>query len=450
MIRNILLVARREYLADVRTRSFIVGVLLTPILIAVFIGLQHLMERAARKSGKPFVIVDLSTPAPPPAAPGFEHAPATPGSEGEPGVTRSLADPAPGSDLGRRLQENWQGGGRWRLEEVLRPGEAEMPALLETLSQRAKDGEIEGFAVLRGDLVASDGKMQWYTRNVANDDLKKQLANALRELVRLDRSRWHGVSEEALAAIQAPVVDPRDVDVSGRSEGDARSREAAVIIPMIFVYALLFGISAQSQTLLTSTIEEKSNRLVEVLLSSISPWELMAGKILGIVAATLTFMAIWTVGGAYLVQRQGWEHLVRGEIFAWFLVYLVVTIGFYSTFIVAIGSAVTELKEAQNLMMPVWICIMIPMVLMFFVGQHPDLWWVRALTYVPFFTPFLMVNRLASAVPPGPVEIAASLVLMALASWGATYMASRIFRVGILLYGKPATPRELWRWMRAG
>ncbi len=439
MSRNILLVARREYLSHVRTRSFILGVLLTPVLIAFAVGLNHVMEKAARKAGKPFAIVDLSTPAPPPALPGLER-PEAGHFEGTP----------PGSDLGRRLEKSWEGAARWRLEAVLRPGAAEAPALLDLLSRRTRDGELEGFAVLRGDLVAGDGKMQWYTRNVANVDLKKALANDLRELVRLDRTVWHGVSESTLAAIQAPVLDERDVDVSGRSTGDATSREAASFIPMIFVYALLIGISAQAQSLLTSTIEEKSNRLVEVLLSSISPWELMAGKIVGLVAATLTLMALWTVAGAYMVHRQGWEHLVRNEMFAWFLVYLVVTISFYSTFIAAIGSAVTELKEAQNLMLPVWICLMIPLFLMFFVGQHPDLWWVRVLTYVPFFTPFLMMNRLASAVPPGPVEIAASLVLMVFSCWGATYLAARVFRVGILLYGKPANPRELWRWMRAG
>jgi ABC-type Na+ efflux pump permease subunit len=292
--------------------------------------------------------------------------------------------------------------------------------------------------------------MQWYTRNVANEDLKKALTEALREVLRPDRYVWFGVAPEMLVAIQAPVVDERDIDLSGRTSGEERSREAATFIPMIFVYALIIGISAQSQTLLTSTIEEKSNRLVEVLLSSVSPWDLMAGKILGLVAATLTLMGIWTAGGAFFVHRQGWEALVRDEVFAWFLVYLVAAIVFYSTFIAAIGSAVTEIKEANNLMVPVWVVIMIPAFLMFFVGRHPDLLWVRLLSYVPFFTPFLMVNRIASVVPPGPVELAASLVLMAASCWGATWLAARVFRVGILLYGKAATPRELWRWLRAG
>jgi ABC-2 type transport system permease protein len=92
--------------------------------------------------------------------------------------------------------------------------------------------------------------------------------------------------------------------------------------------------------------------------------------------------------------------------------------------------------------------LMIPLFLMFFVGTHPDSKWVIVLTYVPFFTPFLMINRLSSVVPPGTVEVVLSLLLMAVASAASMMLAGRIFRVGILLYGKPATPRELWRWMR--
>ncbi len=429
MIRNIGLVARREYLADVRTRSFLLGILMTPALILVGTLVADWIEKAQRKAGKPFAIVDLSTP------------PQT--------NQRQFDSPWPGSELGSRLAASWQFGARWRIDAARRPrGGAEADAVIESLSARTRAGELEGFAVLRGDLVGGVGRMQWYTRNIANEDLKKQLASDLRTLVAGDRYRWHDVSGETLAAIQAPVLDELDVDVSGRSAGTEGARDAATFIPMIFVYALAIAFSAHAQTLLTSTIEEKSNRLVEVLLSSISPFELMAGKILGLVGATFTLMAIWSAGGAYIVHHQGWQHMVRGPMFVWFLVWMVITIAFYSTFIAAVGSAVTELKEAQNLMVPIWLFIMVPILLMFFVGQHPDAWWVQVLTFIPFFTPFLMVNRLASLVPPGPIEIGLSLVLMVLACWGATYMASRVFRIGILMYGKPATPRELWRWLR--
>ena len=430
MIRNIWLVARREYIADVRTRSFLLGVLMTPALILAATTISDWIERAQRKAGKPFAIVDLSTP------------PVT--------EERQFEPPWPGSELGSRLAAGWQFGTRWAIAGVQRPRDGQAAdALIDSLSARTRAGELEGFAVLRGDLVAGGGRMQWYTRNIANEDLKKQLASDLRTLVAGDRYRWHDVSGETLAAIQAPVLDELDVDVSGRSAGTEGARDAATFIPMIFVYALVIAFSAQAQTLLTSTIEEKSNRLVEVLLSSISPFELMAGKIMGLVGATFTLMAIWSAGGAYMVHHQGWQHVVPTPMFVWFLVWMVITIAFYSTFIAAVGSAVTELKEAQNLMVPIWLFIMVPILLMFFVGRNPDAWWVQVLTFVPFFTPFLMVNRLASLVPPSPIEIGLALVLMVLSCWGAAYLASRVFRIGILMYGKPATPRELWRWLRA-
>ncbi len=431
-MRNIALVAQREYIAHVRTKGFVIGIVFTPLLIVGFWGISKLVDRLSEREGKPFVVVDASTPAPDPQG-RFGSAP-------------------PGHDLGRRLAVRWLPAERWALERVVRVGEdgRDEATLVDELSASARAGELAGFAVLRGDLVAGDGRMQWYTRNVANEDLKNRVESVLRDLVSQDRFEWYGVSEEQLAAIRAPVIDPTDVDVSGRTSGDSGAREAGQLIPMIFVYALMVAISSQMQTLLTSTIDEKTNRIAEVLLSSISPFEMMTGKILGVLGANFTLMAVWCVGAAYLVFWRGWQHLIPVDVFAWFLAYMVLAILFYSTVIAAVGSAVTEMQEAQSLMLPVWIALMLPLFLMYFVSTNPDALWVRVITYFPLVTPFLMVNRLASVVPPGPIEIAASILLIVVSTAGAMWLAARIFRIAILLYGKPATPRELWRWMRTG
>lgn len=432
MIHTIWLVAKREYLAHVRTKGFVIGILFTPTLIAGYWGISKLVDRLSSREGKPFVVVDSS---------------------------RAVSDPAgrfgtelPGRDLGTRLQARWSRGERWPLEKVVRldPAAEQESGIVEALSARARDGEIEGFAVLRGNLVSDDGRMQWYTRNIANDELKQRVAATLREIVRQDRFRWYGVTQTQLSAIRAPVLEQLDVDVSGRSRGDRGAREASQFIPMIFVYALLIAISSQAQTLLTSTIDEKSNRIAEVLLSSISPFEMMAGKILGVLGSIFTLMSAWTAAAAYLVTSRGWQHLVPGEVFAWFLGYMVLAILLYSTLIAAIGSAVTELEEARSLMLPLWVVLMIPLFLMYFVSKNPDALWVRVVTYLPLVTPFLMVNRLASAVPPGAFEIAISILLILATIVGALWLAGRIFRTAILLYGKAATPRELWRWLRTG
>ena len=430
--RNVLRVAKREYIEHVRTKSFVVGIVMTPLLIFVWIQFSEFMDKVNR-GGKPFVIVDASTPP-------------------VPGPERAFLGESPGTNLGERLAAKWSDDTAWKLEQVVRVTDSgKLAAWVDTLSARALEGELEGFAVLQGDLIAGDGRMQWYTRNVANERLKRRLAELLTTEVQADRYAWYEVPPEKVEAIRATVMSPEDIDVSGRSgAADRGRRRARVFIPMIFVYAMMIGISMQAQTLLSSTIEEKSNRLVEVLLSSISSFEMMTGKIVGLIGVTFTLMATWSAAGAYLVIHNQWQSVVPGDIFVWFLVYLVLAIVFYSTFIIAIGSAVTELKEAQNLMTPVWIVLMVPFFLMFFVGEHPDATWARVLSFVPFFTPFLMVNRVASAVPPGPIELGLSIVMMTIASVFAIWFAARVFRTAILLYGKAATPRELLRWMRAG
>lgn len=450
MIHTIWLVAKREYLAHVRTKGFIVGVLFTPLLITAYWGISKLIDRLSSREGKPFVLVD--------------HSLAVRDPEGR------FDDALPGDDLGQRFEQGWDPSVRWPLEQVVRVVEGANVAqgadagesadatedadsaesVIETLSTRTRLGELSGFAVLRGNLVTDGGRMQWYTRNIADDDLKNRVAATLRNIVRQDRFRWYGVSETQLAAIRAPIVEPVDVDVSGRTSGDSSAREASQFIPMIFVYALLIAISSQSQTLLTSTIEEKSNRVAEVLLSSISPFQMMSGKILGVMGSIFTLMTVWTAGGAYLVMMKNWQHLVPGEVFVWFLTYVVLAILLYSCLIAAVGSAVTEIEEAQSLMLPIWVFLMLPLFLMFFVSKNPDALWVRVVTYFPLVTPFLMVNRLASAVPPGPIEIAASIVLILASIVGALWLAGRVFRTAILLYGKAATPRELFRWLRTG
>jgi ABC-2 type transport system permease protein len=432
VIHTIWLVAKREYLAHVRTKGFVVGILFTPTLIAGYWGISKIVERLSSRESKPFAVVDLSM--------------ATADPDGR------FGDALPGRDLGARFEARWSPDERWPLEKVVRldPSTESADSIVEALSARARDGELEGFAVLRGNLVSDDGRMQWYTRNIANDELKERVASTLREIIRQDRFQWYGVTEAQLTAIRAPVLEPRDVDVSGRSRGDRGAREASQFIPMIFVYALLIAISSQAQTLLTSTIDEKSNRIAEVLLSSISPFEMMAGKIIGVLGSIFTLMSVWTAGAAYLVTTRGWQHLVPGEVFAWFLGYMLLAILLYSTLIAAIGSAVTELEEAQSLMLPIWVVLMIPLFLMYFVSKDPDALWVRVVTYIPLVTPFLMVNRLASAVPPGAIEIATSMLLILVSIVGALWLAGRIFRTAILLYGKAATPRELWRWLRTG
>jgi ABC-type Na+ efflux pump permease subunit len=211
---------------------------------------------------------------------------------------------------------------------------------------------------------------------------------------------------------------------------------------------MFIGIMGQAQTMLTSTVEEKSNRVMEVLLSSVTPFQLMAGKMIGLGLVSLTLFAVWMVGGAFMIVRHNLQSLIELSTLGYFLAFFVPGFLIYAAIMAALGSVCNDLKEAQNMMTPVMIIMVVPLMIMFWVGRNPDHILGVVLSFIPLFTPFLMINRISSALPPGPVEIAASIVVL-LASIGVTvWLAARVFRVGVLLYGKPPTFKEVFRWMR--
>jgi ABC-type Na+ efflux pump permease subunit len=200
--------------------------------------------------------------------------------------------------------------------------------------------------------------------------------------------------------------------------------------------------------MLTSTVEEKSNRVIEVLLSSVSPFQLMAGKMIGLGAVSFTLFSVWMAGGFVLIRRNGWEELVDPTTLLYFLAFFVPGFLLYAAIMAALGSLCNDLKEAQNLMTPVMMILVLPLIIMFWVGQNPDHLIARVLSFLPTFTPFLMINRLASAQPPGTLEVIASLLVLIAGILFTVWLAARVFRVGVLLYGKQPSPREVVRWLR--
>ena len=327
------------------------------------------------------------------------------------------------------------------------PGSSE--ADIAHLSAQVLADEIDGFLIMDSDVI--DGApVSWYSDNIAREEPRESVLEAVTQAVRMVRFERTGLEPQVVQAVYAPVQS-RDFGVGEDAEAtevDSDTREAKGFIPMIFVYLMFIGIMGQAQTMLTSTVEEKSNRVMEVLLSSLSPFQLMSGKMIGLGMVSFTLFAVWAAGGAFMIVRNGWEHLVDVATLGYFLIYFVPGFLLYSSVMAALGSLCNELKEAQNMMTPVMIILIVPLMTMFWVGQNPDHTIARVLSFIPTFTPFLMINRLASAQPPGTVEVLLSVLVLLVAIVITVWLAARVFRVGVLLYGKPPTFREVLRWMR--
>ena len=229
--------------------------------------------------------------------------------------------------------------------------------------------------------------------------------------------------------------------------------------PVAFVYLLWIAIFTAANMLLTNTIEEKSNRIIEVLLSSVSPYQLMAGKIWGIGAVGITVVGSWALFAVvgvqmlpFLIEEVGEFRLLdivgSPAYLASFVGYFLAGYLLYAAVLVAIGSVCNSLKEAQNLMQPVILLLIVPLIAMVPVVNDPNGTIARVLTYIPLFTPFLMMNRAGG--PPPTWEYVVTTIILVVTIAFVFVAAGRIFRVGVLMTGKPPKVTEIARWMFAG
>jgi ABC-2 type transport system permease protein len=254
------------------------------------------------------------------------------------------------------------------------------------------------------------------------------------------------------------LFEARKVSGAGEEEAVEAQDRLRQWAPVVFVYLLWISVFTVAQMLLTNTVEEKSNRIIEVLLSSISPVELMAGKIAGIALTGLTivgsWMAVFFLGTKYipkLLDASGMPDLsaLAGDpvYIGSFLVYFLLGYLLFAAFLVGIGAVCTTLKEAQNLMGPVTLLLIVPLMSMIPIGRDPNGMLAKVMSFIPPFTPFVMMNRAAG--PPTPLEYVLTATLLVLSIGAALWAAAKVFRIGILLTGKPPKLKEILRWIRA-
>jgi len=319
-----------------------------------------------------------------------------------------------------------------------------------------KEGKKEGDKV--GDKeVERDYK--YVSNNLTDTTLRSWFSNIASDIVRSKRIETAQIDEAVAMKIQEPLIFyPRRVSEAG-VEAEVEVKDTArQWAPAVFVYILWISVITIAQMLLTNTIEEKSNKIMEVLLSSVSPIQLMAGKIIGIAGTGLTMVCSWIIflliGIKFLplIMKQAPPFdlgvIVRDPIYLMsFVAYFIMGYLLLSAIIVGIGSVCNSLKEAQNLMAPITIILLVPLLAMIPIGEDPNGSIAKILSYIPPFTPFVMMNRAAG--PPTVLEYVVTTLLLLVSIVIALWAAAKVFRVGILMTGKPPKIREIFRWIRA-
>ena len=197
-------------------------------------------------------------------------------------------------------------------------------------------------------------------------------------------------------------------------------------VPFVFVGLLVFGVMIGAQTLLTSTVEEKSSRVVEVLLSAVSPLELMAGKILGQMAVSLLVLALYVGIGVLMLSSFAMLGLLDPWLIVYLVIFFLITYFMFASVFGAIGAAVNEMREAQALVTPVMLMLMVPWLLAAPVARDPNSTFAMALSFIPPVNTLAMMIRMSSTTPPPMWEVWLSIAVGLAAACAATWVAAKI------------------------
>jgi len=449
-MRKVWVVARREYRAAVRTKAFVVSIVLMPALMFGSIGVQALFKKLEDTGEKTFAVVDRT---------GGELAAALAAAADQ--YNRHLAtDP----ESGRQVAS------RYRIE-VVRASDPESEAVAAQryeLSQRVARGELEGIVEIgpkvfevRGnpfqqkDKVDDASAVRFQAKKPTQRQFTAWAEQALNAEIRSRRFRDRGMDPAAVAAAEEPVPLKYHAltkrTPAGTYEDAAEGAQLAnFFLPAVLIGLMFMVVMVGATPAMHGVVEEKGQRIAEVLLGSVSPFELMAGKLLGLVGVSLTMAAVYLAGGYVVAHRYGVADLLSPALMAWFVVFLVLALLIYGSLFIAVGAAAGDVKDTQTLLMPVMVVACLPLFALGPVLQDPNGPIAVACSWFPFATPFLLVAR--QSVPPGvpAAQMAGGIVLVLVTTLGCVWAAGRIFRVGLLMQGKGAKFGDLLRWVVRG
>jgi ABC-2 type transport system permease protein len=326
---------------------------------------------------------------------------------------------------------------------------------LVALSDRVRKEEIYAFVDIPATALdpASRDAVRYHSNHPGYRPLPAWISSTInREIV---NRRFHDAAvDRALVARLTRRVDMSELGLIERDTSGAIKAAAPVdkvrtfAIPVGMMMILLFSVMSGAPQLLNSVIEEKMSRISEVLIGSVTPFELMMGKLTGCVAVSVLLALVYVFGGLGVARYFGYGDVVRATDIAWLFLFLVMASFMFGSVFITIGAACSDLKDAQGMMPPAMLLLMLPWLTWFAVLNAPDSGISMGLSFFPTATPFLMLLRIM--LPPGPPvwQIALSVTITVVATMAMVYAAGKIFRTGLLMQGKAATFGEMWRWVR--
>jgi ABC-2 type transport system permease protein len=303
--------------------------------------------------------------------------------------------------------------------------------------------------VVPADVIdAQRGSYELFVREKLDDRLERELHAAIRDAIVDARVDARGLNRAELDAL---IRVPYRRSTTVTDEGERETFEMlGVVLPLAFTAMVLMSVLVSAQYLVTTTIEEKQSRVVEMLLSAVSPTELMTGKILGQLGVGLLVLGLYSGAGLVGLAAFSMTGAIEAGLIAYVLLSYFIAYFVIASLMAAIGAAVNELREAQTLLTPFMVILLAPWLLWLPISRNPDSTLAVVTSFVPPVNTFAMLLRMTSNSPPPFWQVALSLAVGVASVGAAFWFAGKVFRVGLLMHGKPPNVRTLIRWARTG
>jgi ABC-2 type transport system permease protein len=448
-LQRIQRVASREFLSTVSSKAFIFGILFTPIVL-VLMGL--IVPRILAQQGKDMAVevalVDQSSEVAQTLRAELTHDAITARRAAALRATAEQVAPGAASMAPTAPLEKIPAFAVKELAATASLDAEKSWLTAEDIgaTQRRALVIIPPEAVTRAGGRTDYSGYQLYAPRNLPEDAENALHEGLRQALTTVRLRSTGIDAELVTAATR-VIRPRTVVVSpdGKQQrGQALNR----MLPFIMGILLMMFVMMGGQALMTSTIEEKGSRVVEVLLAAVSPLELMWGKLLGQLGVGLIAMAMYVGLGVAALLYFAMFGLIDPMLLVYLLVFFLITYLVFGALMLAIGAAVNQAADAQSLLGPIMLLLMLSYALTPIIGRNPDAPIAVISSFIPPVNAFAMLARLASSSPPPVWQVLLSMLVGILGACAAVWFAAKVYRVGLLMHGKPPNLATLVKWAR--
>lgn len=411
---------RKEYRMVVRTKAFAISTVLTPLFLGAMLFLPGILAMRGETRTDTIAVLEVGSHR-------LHHF-----------CEEMAVDTLPGGEK------------RWSIRFVsMRPPDT--AKVIAEWTQEALDNKLDAFIVCDS-TIWSGAEVAYYSTNVSRMTLFRTLRSELSDYIVSQRLQDAGLDPKLTQALTERVeLAPVKIGATGRSKADFLSDYFG---GLLFTMIMMMVIISYGNTLMRSVIEEKTSRIMEVMVSSVTPGQIMSGKILGLGAASMSQVAIWILMGAMMgtggfgAAYIGGAASIFSPAFAvWFVLFLVLGFAFFSCLFALIGAIVPTEQDAQHFLGPITMTLVMPIVIEFAIIENPSAVWVRLLSYIPPFSPSIMLMRLTF----GRIEVWEPLLSVAIliaVTAGVAWFSGRVFRIGILMTGKRPTLPEVLKWVK--